>query len=175
MVFSGAVEASAGRDDLRWEDLSERLRPWVDRGYRLAAAYMGDWSAAEDVVQDAVLRSWQGYDRLRDQDKLGPWFLQIVVNECRKSSRRLRRLLLTAAADRGQEGPESRVVLDQDLRRALNKLNSDQRLVILAHFYLDLTLVETGVMLRMPLGTVKSRLDRGLTRMRGLLAEEGGV
>jgi RNA polymerase sigma-70 factor (ECF subfamily) len=172
-MSSEVMNDRLGGEVLRWEEMTARLHPWIEQGYRLAAAYLGDWSSAEDVVQDAIVKSWQGYGGLRDQDKLGPWFLQIVVNECRRSSRRLRRLLLIATPDRTHPGPEGGVVLDQDLRRAMSKLNPDQRMVIVAHFYLDMTLVETAQVLKMPVGTVKSRLDRGLTRMRGLLAVEG--
>ena len=170
-MFNELAERPIDRDALRWDEVTTRLYPWVERGHRLAAAYLGDWSSAEDVVQDAVLKSWRSWDSLRDQDKLGPWFLQIVVNECRRSSRRLRRWL--PFVETAHDGPEAEVVVDQDIRRALARLNPDQRLVILSHFYLDLTLVETAAVLRMPVGTVKSRLDRGLTRMRGLLAVEG--
>ena len=88
---------------------------------------------AEDVVQDALVKSWQGYDRLRDKDKLGPWFLQIVVNECRRWTRRGRRWREFAAPEGTREGPERQVIEDQDLRRALGSLTPDQRLVILAH------------------------------------------
>jgi len=166
MVLSGIAREGIDSDAARWEALTTILRPWAERGYRLAAAQLGDRSAAEDVVQDALLKSWQGYDRLRDKDKVGPWFLKIVINECRRSNRRLRRLLDFAMADGTREGPERQVIEDQDLRRALGRLTPDQRLVILTHFYLDMTLVETAEVLGTPLGTVKSRLDRGLSRMR---------
>ena len=58
------------------------------------------------------------------------------------------------------------------LERELGRLPLDQRAVMVLHFYLDLPLTDAAEILDIPLGTVKSRLHRGLEALRAALAAE---
>ena len=68
-----------------------------------------------------------------------------------------------------------------EIERGFRRLDADQRLVVVLHYYLDLPLPEVAATLGVPVGTAKSRLHRGLAAMRlalgaraepGVLAEE---
>jgi RNA polymerase sigma-70 factor (ECF subfamily) len=66
----------------------EILRPLVQPAYRLALAMLHEREAAEDAVQEMALKAWRHRARIRPE--LGtarPWFLAIVVNECRMARR----------------------------------------------------------------------------------------
>jgi RNA polymerase sigma factor (sigma-70 family) len=63
-----------------------------------------------------------------------------------------------------------------ELERGFHRLDVDQRMVVVLHYYLDLPLPEVAATLGIPLGTAKSRLHRGLAalrRMLGVNAERG--
>jgi RNA polymerase sigma-70 factor (ECF subfamily) len=56
-----------------------------------------------------------------------------------------------------------------EIERGFRRLDADQRLVVVLHYYLDLPLPEVAAALGVPLGTAKSRLGRGLTVLRQAL------
>jgi RNA polymerase sigma-70 factor (ECF subfamily) len=142
----------------------------LDRVYRLAGLILGDAAEAEHAVGDALERAWAGFARLRDPSGFGPWFDRIVVNGCRDRLRRRRRVTfipLEPGHDRAAPGDPFRRVIDRDdVLRSMRELEDDERVVVVLHFWADLTLADVAARTGWPLGTVKSRLHRALERMR---------
>lgn len=160
----GAVAA----DDLRerFVALAERE---LDRSYRLAGLMLGGAAEAEDAVGDALERAWRDAHRLRDPARFQAWFDRILVNACRDRLRRRR--TVTFVPIEGDTGPLAadpfRLVDDEDEAvRALARLPGDERMVVMLHFWADMTLEAAAERLGWPLGTVKSRLHRALERLR---------
>ncbi len=142
----------------------------LDRAYRIAGLLLGDATEAEDAVGDALERAWAGFERLRDPAGFEAWFDRIVVNGCRDRVRRRRRVRFIPL-EPGHDGPTPgdpfRNVADRDaLLRPMRDLTDEERLVVVLHFWADLTLADVAARTGLPLGTVKSRLHRALGRMR---------
>ena len=142
--------------------------PLVDQGFRLAYGMLHDREAAEDAVQEAAVRSWRKLGNLRPGTEMRPWFLAIVANQCRTTARgrwwsvlRLEPPVGSAAA-----GFEDQYVRGADVRAALLKLAPEHREVLVLHYYLDLPLNEVAAIAGIPIGTVKSRINRGISAMR---------
>lgn len=142
--------------------------PLVDHGFRLAFGMLHDREAAEDAVQEATMRSWRKLGNLRPGTDIRPWFLAIVANQCRTVARGRwwSVIRLEGIARPGGTGFEDRIVRGADLRAALSKLALDQREVLVLRYYLDLPLEEVASITGVPVGTVKSRINRGLAAMR---------
>ena len=151
-------------------DLADR---GLDRAFRLAGLILGDQSEAEDATQDALVRAWRAAATLRDPSGFDAWFDRILVNVCRDRLRRRGKVrLLTLDAVAGTvvvDDPFRRVYADDELLGAIRALGDDERVVLILHFWADLTLEAVGARLDCPVGTVKSRLHRGLKAMRGQL------
>ena len=100
------------------------------------------------------------------------------INVCRDRLRRRGKVRLVAldgvAGTMAADDP-FRKVYDDELLGALRALGDDERMVLLLHFWADLTLEAVGVRLGCPVGTVKSRLHRGLKAMRGQLGRPSGL
>ncbi len=158
--------SSAKAGDRRAFD--ELVGPLVDQAFRLAFGMLHDREAAEDAVQEAAVRSWRKLGNLRIGTPMRPWFLAIVANQCRTVARgrwwSVLRLEDNASPDAARF--EDRIVRGADLRAALRKLALDQREALVLRYYLDLPLEEVASITGVPLGTVKSRLNRGLAAMR---------
>src|SRR6476661_10423137 len=134
-----------------------------------------DADRATDAVQNALLRAWRDLPTLRDPDRFDAWLHRLLVNACIDEIRRVRRrpfevdvdvtdLNLPFLAD------DLSAIADRDqLERGFRRLEADERAVIVLHLYLDLPLPEVAETLRIPLGTAKSRLYRGLRSMRAAL------
>jgi RNA polymerase sigma-70 factor (ECF subfamily) len=159
------------------------VRRYQDVAIRTAYVIAPDGDA-EDAVQEAFVKAYHALDRFRDGSPFRPWLLRIVANEARnrrRSAGRRTGLALRAAEDRrpgdAAPSPES-AVLDRETREALvaalNELRADDREVIAARYFLDLSEAETAEVLRVPRGTVKSRLSRAIGRLRTQLGSMDG-
>lgn len=140
----------------------------LDASYRLAAVLV-DRADAEDVTHDAVLRAWRSFDELRDHDRFDAWFHRILVNTCRDRLRRRRgkrTVSLEAAPAAVLLAPESGAAERDALRRAIEELSPDQRIVIALRFYQDLPIDEIARRLGARPGTVKSRLHHAIRYLR---------
>jgi RNA polymerase sigma-70 factor, ECF subfamily len=153
----------------------------LDRAYRLAGMILGDRIEAEDATQDALLRAWRSAASLRDPNGFQAWFDRILVNICRDRLRRRRRIVFSPLdldgpqADRPDQADPFRALLDRDqVVRAMAGLNPDERLVVVLHYWADLTLDGVAERLGWPVGTVKSRLHHALNEIRRVLDTPGG-
>ncbi len=93
------------------------------------------------------------------------------MNVCRDRLHRrgtVRLLAIDDAVSLGESRDPFRDVLDRDeVLRAMASLDDDHRIVIVLHYWADLTLEGVAERVGWPVGTVKSRLNRALTTMRG--------
>jgi len=159
----GVRSAKAG-DQAAFERL---LRPLIDPAYRFACVMLSDPDAAEDVVQEAAVKAWRKLDQLRDGYDPQPWFLGIVANQCR-SLRRTKWWSTVKIADPSGTGdaPDESMARSLDLRRAIGRLNRQQREVLTLHYYLDLPLDDVAAVTKQSLAAVRSQLYRALRKMR---------
>jgi RNA polymerase sigma-70 factor (ECF subfamily) len=144
------------------------IGPLVDQGFRLAYGMLHDREAAEDAVQEAAVRSWRKLSNLRPGTEMRPWFLAIVANQCRTTVRGRWWSVLRIEPRTGSStaGFEDRIVRGADLRAALGRLAPDHREALVLHYYLDLPLHEIAAIAGVPIGTVKSRINRGIAALR---------
>ncbi len=139
---------------------------------RTAYLLCGDWHRAEDLVQQAMIKLYLAWPRMRRQGEEDAYVRRILVNthtdEWRWRSRRPETSLpdhvdLPAA---GRPETEER----DALRQALAALPDGQRKVVVLRYWLGQSVEETATDLRISTGTVKSQSARGLARLREVLA-----
>lgn len=144
-----------------------------------ARLILRDSELARDAVQDATIRAWQNLRGLRDPGRFDAWLHRLTVNACLDIARKRRGRSFEVELTPLHEAPvpdlTSRVADALYLERMLAALDPAQRAVVVLHFYLDLTLVETAAALGIPVGTAKSRLNRALESMRIRVADENDV
>jgi RNA polymerase sigma-70 factor (ECF subfamily) len=159
------LSSAKGGDRVAFDELVGRF---VNDAFRLAFGMLHDREAAEDAVQEAALRSWQKLGNLRPGTEMRPWFLGIVANQCRTMvrGRWWSVLRLESPLESPRTEFEDRVVRGADLRAALRKLPIEHRETLVLRYYLDLPLEEVAAITGVPVGTVKSRVNRGLAAMR---------
>lgn len=133
-------------------------------------ALLGDLQEAEDVTQDAFAKASFHWRRIAAYDQPEAWVRRVAFNEAYNSTRRARRWLVALA----RHGPPAHVPAASadrvDLHRALRRIAPRHREVLVLHYVAELPLDEVARQLRLPLGTVKSRLSRA----RSALAEQFG-
>lgn len=131
---------------------------------------LGDRWEAEDVAQEAVTRAWRKRHQLRPGMPVRPWFLAIVVNQCR-NVRRTRWFNTVRLAEVFRARAD--VNLEKlDLERALERLPGTDRQAIFMHFYLDLSIEEVAAVLGVSASAARGRIYRACRRLRPGLVEE---
>jgi RNA polymerase sigma-70 factor (ECF subfamily) len=142
------------------------------RLYALAWRILNDAAAAEDVVQDAMLKLWTGADRFDpSRGLLSAWLKRMVVNQCLDRRRALRSVEdIETATGISDDAPLPDVVLDQrHVARAMEEMPPRQRAAI-ALFYIEgYTMAEVADQLDTNTKSVESLLARGREKLRDLL------
>jgi RNA polymerase sigma-70 factor, ECF subfamily len=137
----------------------------------------GDVQAAEDVVQETMLRSWQHAAELRPEH-VGSWLHTVARNIAISAYHRRRR-----AQPREVPFDENTLPLNDDgldrlfdawlVATALNSISPEQRAVIMELFYQRRSVAEVADLLAIPEGTVRSRCFYGLRALRKELEKQG--
>jgi RNA polymerase sigma-70 factor, ECF subfamily len=135
--------------------------------YRVAQGVLRNAADAEDVAQEALLRAYQKFDRLRDVTRFRAWLVRITfrlaLDRWRSAKRRGLREAEWALPERHPAPPSTEElaassVFQSHLEKALEELPERFRLVLLLAAIEGYTLEEVAEILGIPLGTVKSRL-----------------
>ena len=134
-----------------------------------------DRAAAEDVFQQVFTEVWRrgaSYDAQRGS--LATWVLTIArsraIDELRR--RRPEPLDPDTMPETAVPAPQDEVIDRWRVAHLLTRLPVEERELLRLRFYLDLSQTEIAAQLGVPLGTVKSRMVRGLERLRAMLDEE---
>lgn len=157
------------------EEFDSLIGPWIEPGYRLAIAMLGDADAAGDALQDSALRAWRSLHRLREPKRSRAWFLSIVANRCRSTLRGPWWAVVRIGGPLSAETvtfPEDSVVQSLDIDRAMRRLSAEDRAVLHLRFYLDLQVDEVARVLGIRPGAARSRIYRAAHRLRPDLSEE---
>lgn len=164
---------------------------YQDRVFTLALRWMGDRQVAEEVAQDVFLALYRSLGNFRGDAKLSTWIYRVVVNHCKnkrlyRSRRRMdRHEPLEGKRAEDDDGLERQIPADQPdtdaatyrgqaeqlVHEALQRLDEDQRRIIVLRDIQDLSYEEIGDILGLNKGTVKSRLHRARAQLAGILSE----
>jgi RNA polymerase sigma-70 factor (ECF subfamily) len=153
----------------------------IGRLNAVARLILRDSIAAEDAVQDALVDAWRNLPALRDPDRFDAWLNRVLVRSCQDSwRRRSRRALVELPLLTNDEAPvddvQTMTAESDALERGLRRLTVEQRTVIVLTYYLDLSLADVASTLGVPVGTVKSRLNRSVAALRASIeADERDV
>jgi RNA polymerase sigma-70 factor, ECF subfamily len=147
--------------------------------YRLGLRVLGEAEAARDLAQDVFVRVYERRRQYRPELPFEPWLYRVAVNLARSGQRRRREW---AAGDDlpelGAPAVAETAMLDEErrarVREALGALQSIHREVLALRFESDLSLLQIGEALGLSLGTVKSRLHRGLQAFHAAYQSLGG-
>ena len=173
----------------------ERL---TDRLYGVALRLTGNPAAAEDLVAETALKAWSNFGQLKDRQAFPKWVSRILTNTFVSGHRKACQEPTVAVEDGGDErfslfeqlhqpfllwwgNPERellRKLLRNDVERALDNLPDGLRAVVVMVEIEGYAYAEVAAMLGIPIGTVRSRLNRARSMLQRALwrqAREAGL
>lgn len=149
-------------------EFCSRIRSMQQTLYRVSYGILPRESDREDALQECILKAWQYMGRLRDERLFETWIVRILINECYAIGRKQRRLVLTDMPPEREAPPGA----DPALHEAILRLPDELRLPLMLHYIEGYRVQEIGTILRLPAGTVKSRLYRARQALKLDLGEE---
>lgn len=134
-----------------------------ERFYRLAYSYVHNKADALDVVQESACKAIVQCKKLKDTEKLLPWLCRIVVNT---SLDLLRNQIKEQPAEELPEAAAEDKYEELDLKKALNRLEPENRTVIILRYFEDMKIEDIALVVDENINTVKARLYRSLKKLR---------
>ncbi len=162
------------------EAFDEFYRQFSAMIYNLCLRQSGAPETAQDLSQEIFLKIFRSLARFRSQSSLKTWAYRIAINHCRSRRGRRRLEAVSLTRDDGEvidvadprRGPEDRALAASEserLARALLDVEPRFREAVVLRDLEDLNYQEIAEVLRVPIGTVRSRIARGRDQLRQIL------
>lgn len=148
----------------------EALREWIlerkDKLYKICWSYLYNHVDIEDVIQNSMIKAYINIKSLREPDKFESWFISILINECKQSLRKKSKEVLFEDVEMHDYHLDN-----YNFFQELDSLDEIFREVVVLKYVSGYSQEEISKILNIPIGTVKSRIYRGLKELRSLLKE----
>ena len=180
---TGLVRAAQSGDQNAFGEIVQRYQRAI---YRVAYGLTRNAADADDLAQETFVRAWQAIGRFRTGEPLYPWLARIAVNQAISLHRRRKRRpetalepLLEAGHQWGTEDDPAAHAADREraahLQAAFEKLSHEHQAVLVLRAVEGLAYEEIAEALRVPSGTVMSRLSRARAELKRLLQSGTGT
>jgi len=150
---------------MKREEFAEQVLSMTQALYYVACSLLPVMADREDALQNSIVKGLTKCEALRDEAKLRPWITRILINECYTILRQKKRVLLSAEVP-----PTPDDGVDFALRDAVMALPEKKRVALTLHLE-GYTMKEIARILRVPEGTVKTRLRDAKKTLRRTLEE----
>lgn len=144
------------------EELSALIMDNKDGMYRLAFSILRNDADAQDAVSEAIVLAFEKCHQLRKRSSAKSWLMQILVNSSKKIAVQSNKYVLLENEIQYEQAEEFK---DDDMWETVMELDEEFREVVALYYYEQFSVREIGKMLRVPEGTVKSRLARAREKL----------
>ena len=143
-----------------------------EKYYRMAYSYVFCEQDAMDIVQEGAYRAILKSDLLKQPEYVDTWICKIVINEALRflKKNKLASVDMESLPEQGQEDQ----VEDIDLQRALDKLDEQERAIVVLRYFEEEKIETIGQIMNLNVSTVKSKLYRAMDKLKKYM-EAGGV
>ena len=143
-----------------------------EKYYRMAYSYVFREQDAMDIVQEGAYRAILKSDLLKQPEYVDTWICKIMINEALRflKKNKLASVDMDAVPEQGQEDQ----VEDIDLQRALDKLDEQERTIVVLRYFEEEKIDTIGKVMDLNVNTVKSRLYRAMDKLKKYM-ETGGA
>jgi RNA polymerase sigma-70 factor, ECF subfamily len=136
--------------------------------YRVAKAMLKHESDVEDAIQVTIIKAYEKIGKLRNDMYFKTWLIRILINQCNELLRVKKRTvsLEKLSIDVSMYEDSYR---DLDLQSAIHSLKDELKAVTVLFYYEDMTTKEIAKLLKIPEGTVRSRLSKARATLQKYL------
>ena len=158
-------------DDQAFEKL---IKAYESKMYKTAKSILECEDDINEAIQQTIILIYDKLYQLRNEEKIGSWIIRILINQCKKiykqnELRNKKNINLEDNIERiniSDEKDDYSFVND-----AIKRLDIKYREIIILYYYDELKIKDIARILKMPLGTIKTRLNRGRKKLNEILEE----
>lgn len=155
----------------------EAFRRLIDKEksklYRIGKGILKSDFDVDDAIQETILKSWMNIDSLRDEKSFSTWITRILINECYKIIRKRENTKQIEDYNLIEKDNSHDVNNKIDVWNSLDKLSEEFKLPLILYFFEDFSYEEISIILKIPKGTVRSRIFRGKEKLESILSNYG--
>jgi len=148
------------------QDLVQWIHKNKDKLYKISWSYLYNHADIEDVFQDTLIKVYENIDTLKNPNYFETWHISILINECRKRLRHRKKEVLQESIDFDEH-----YIDEYNFFQDLNSLDEIYKVVIVLKYISGYSQEEIANILDIPIGTVKSRIYRGIRELKKLVKE----
>ena len=164
---------------------SQLVTRYRDKIISFLYRYMHDMDLAEDLAQETFFKVYLKKDSYKEIYKFSTWLFTIASNLAKTELRKLKRRKTSSISDINKDGTSENIFIDEDniekssnneskmIQKALSELEHDYKIIIILREIQELSYDVISKILQLPLGTVKSRINRGKLKLREILINYG--
>lgn len=148
--------------ELTQEELADLILKNKESMYRLAYSILRNDADAQDAVSESIVLAFENRTRIQKKNSAKPWLMQIVANASKTMYAKSSRVVLS---DQMEQFERSEPFRDDAVWAVVMELSEEFREIVVLYYYEQFTTREIGRMLKIPEGTVKSRLSRAREKL----------
>mgnify|MGYP001274680810 CR=1 FL=1 len=160
---------------------------YKDRLLNFIYRFVNDIDKSEDLVQDTFLKLYNHKDSYKEIAKFSTWLYTIAANLAKTELRKIKRRKTFSISDLSNNdrefvisseaiGPDDmdiKSTFEKNIQIALERLSIDFKTIIILRDIQELSYDEISKIMKLPIGTVKSRINRGRLKLQELLIKKG--
>ncbi len=160
---------------------------YKDRLLNFIYRFVNDIDKSEDLTQDTFLKLYTHKDSYKEIAKFSTWLYTIAANLAKTELRKIKRRKTFSISDLSKDdrefvisseaiGPDDKDInstFEKNIQIALERLSVDFKTIIILRDIQELSYDEISKIMRLPIGTVKSRINRGRLKLQDLLIKKG--
>ncbi len=142
-----------------------QIQKYKNELFLLAVSIVDDYHDAEDVVAETMLMAYEKIASLKKEELFRFWLMKILVNNARMLLRKKKRFVFVDEIDSYVSVYEQDI---SDVWETVLSLDSELKTIVILYYYQGFQVNEIAKILKIPVGTVKSRLSRARKKLRTL-------
>ena len=175
------IEKSVQGDVASFEKLIVKYNRYV---YNIAYRMMGNEEDAKDMSQETLIKAFKAISQFKMESSFSTWLYRITINVCKDELRKRKETVLSYDAEISEDSTLKDIIKDEEanpiliyeklelkasIETALDKLSEENKSVVVLKDLLGYSYEEIGEILQIPIGTVRSRLNRSRTMLKSIL------
>lgn len=171
MNFEEQVKLAIKGNEKAFENLMNACKESL---YRTAFAYVKNEQDAIDILQETVYKAYISIDKLKEAKYFKTWITKILINNAINFINKNKKIVyITEDVSNNTDSYEGNKIVERlDIMNSIDKLEDKYKNVIILKYFQDLTITEISEVLNYPIGTVKTYLNKALSKLRVFMNEE---
>lgn len=140
--------------------------------YRVAFSILRTEDEINDAISNTTVIVFEKIHTLKNEEYFKSWLTRILINECYKIYNQNKKIIYLENYDQ-EKLTYNDTYVDDEIKNVIKKLDKDLKQIVILYYFEDFSVKEISKIIKIPEGTVKSRLSRARKELEKALLDEG--